>query len=82
MLLMEGGHLLGACGNMHSMIDCKEPQVDDCWYYEGTICLVNKWIGAKGMVSSVGARMGAINGWYLGLVAPISSIVWLLILYG
>ena len=21
------------------------------------------------------------NGWYLGLVAPISSIVWLLILY-
>ena len=34
---------------------------------------------------SVGAQMGAIethNGWYLGSVASISSIVGLLILYG
>ena len=33
--------------------------------------------------SSVGARMGTIthNGWYLGLVAPVSSIVGLLSLY-
>ena len=53
------------------------------------ICLVSKFIGGKGMVFRAWAhkRMPLTrNGWYSGLVAPISSqissIVGLLILYG
>ena len=31
-------------------MDIIELQVDDCWYDEGTICLVNEWIGVMGIV--------------------------------
>ena len=49
--------------------------------------LFSKWVNwCQGdSFSSVGARLGSIKlamYWYLGLVAPISSIVGLLILYG
>ena len=30
--------------------DLHEVRVNDCGYKEGTICLVNGWIGPKGMV--------------------------------
>ena len=65
-------------------MDIKRLQVNDSSYIEGTICLVNERIGAKGMVFRAWAheRCHKIrNGWYLGLVDPISSIVSLLILY-
>ena len=42
-------------------MDIKRLQVNDSSYIEGTICLVNEWIGAKGMIFSVGARTGAIK---------------------
>ena len=32
------------------VMDIKRLQVNDSPYIEGTICLVNEWIGAKGMV--------------------------------
>ena len=32
------------------VMDIKRLQVNDSSYIEGTICLVNEWIGAKGMV--------------------------------
>ena len=54
--LMEGGVFIRWLWNTHVM-DIKRLQLIDSWYIEGTICLVNEWIGAKGMVfSSVGAR--------------------------
>ena len=31
-------------------MDIKQLQINDSSYIEGTICLVNEWIGAKGMV--------------------------------
>ena len=65
-------------------MDIKILQVNDSLYIEGTICLVNELIGAKGMVFRAWAherRHKTCNGWYLGLVGPISSIVSLLILY-
>ena len=31
-------------------MDINQLQIDDCWYNEGTICLVNGWMSAKGMV--------------------------------
>ena len=65
-------------------MDIKRLQVNDSSYIEGTICLVNEWIGAKGMVFRAWAherRHKTRNGWYLGLVGPIFSIVGLLILY-
>ena len=65
-------------------MDIKILQANDSLYIEGTICLVNELIGAKGMVfrAWVHERCHKTrNGWYLGLVGPISSIVSLLILY-
>ena len=32
------------------VMDINESQVNDSWYIEGTICLVNGWMCAKGMV--------------------------------
>ena len=37
-------------------MDIKRLQVNDSSYIEGTICLVNKWIGAEGMVSRAWAH--------------------------
>ena len=67
-------------------MDIKRLQVTDSSYIEGTICLVNECIGAKeiSMVFKCGCTNGChktSNGWYLGLIALISSIVGLLILY-
>ena len=31
-------------------MDINQLQLDDCWYNEGTICLVDKLMGAWGMV--------------------------------
>ena len=65
-------------------MDIKRLQVNDSSYIEGTICLVGGWVGAGGMVFRAWAHErchGARNGWYLGLVELISSIVGLLILY-
>ena len=65
-------------------MDIKQLQVTDFSYIEGTICLVNKLIGAKEMVFERGRTNGCHktrNGWYLGSMAPICSIVGLLILY-
>ena len=62
-----------------------EPRGNDYGYIEGTICLVSRLIGSKGMVFERGCtnrRHYTRIGWYSGLVAPISSIVELLILYG
>ena len=56
-------------------MDIKLLQVNDSSYIEGTICLVN---GARGMVFRAWAHERCHktrNGWYLGLVGPISSIV-------
>ena len=44
------------------VMNIKRLQVNDSSYNEGTICLVNEWIGAMGMVFlSVGAQTGAIK---------------------
>ena len=76
---------IGYLWKTHAM-DINQLQVDDCWYNEGTICLVNELMGAWGdSFSSVSAQMGVIklamagtqDWWRL-----ISSIVGLLILYG
>ena len=51
---------------------------------EGTNCLVNGRIGRERMVrhaQSHNGRHKSRNGWYLGMVVPISSILGLLILY-
>ena len=66
------------------VMDIKQLQLNDSWYIEGTICLVNEWIGAKGMVFRAWVHKRhhkTRSGWYSGLVVPISSIVGLLILY-
>ena len=66
-------------------MDINQLQLDDCWYNEGTICLVNKLMGARGMVFRAWAhKQSPLNSQWLvlRLVAPISSIVGLLILYG
>ena len=68
----------------NSCMDIKQLQVNDSWYIEGTICLVNEWMDAKGMVFRAWAherRHKTRNGWYSILVGPNSSIVGLLILY-
>ena len=64
--------------------DLHEPRGDDYGYIEGTICLVSGMIGGKGMVFERGRTNDAIKLAVAGtgLVAPISSIVELLILYG
>ena len=59
-------------------MDIKRFQVNESWYIEGTICLINEWIGAKGMVVWAWAykrRHKTSNGWYLGLVAPIPPLL-------
>ena len=43
------GELLRHLWKGHVM-DIDEPQVNDSWYIEGTICLVNEWMSAKAMV--------------------------------
>ena len=63
--------------------------LDELWvnyscYNEGTICLVNECMDAKGMVFEHGCtdrHDKVCSGWYSGLVVPIYSIVGLLILY-
>ena len=63
----------------------RDPQINNSSNTKDIICLVNGWMGTKGMVFEHGGTNGrhkTRNGWYLGLVAPISSIVRLLILYG
>ena len=80
---MEGRKFIRRVQKTHVM-DIKRLQVNDSSYIEGTICLVNECIGAKGMVFRVWAHKRCHktpNSWYLGLVEPISSIVGLLILY-
>ena len=65
-------------------MDIKRLQVTDSSYIEGAICLVNERIGVKEIVFQAWAhkhRHKTRNGWYLGLVARISSIVGLLVLY-
>ena len=62
-----------------------ELQVNNSSHTKGTICLVNggEW-APKGWFFKYGCTNGChktLNGWYLGLVAPISSIVGLPILY-
>ena len=66
------------------MTNVDELQVNNSSHTKGTICLVNGGMGAKGIVFERGRTNGrhkTRNGWYLGLVVPISSIVELLILY-
>ena len=64
------------------MTDVDELQVNNSSHTKGTSYLSSK--GTKGMVFVRGHMNWCHttrNGWYLGLVAPISSIVRLLILY-
>ena len=61
-------------------MDINHLQLDDCRYNEGTMCLVDKLMGAWGIVFRAWAHeRSPLNS---QLVAPISSIVGLLILYG
>ena len=67
--------------------DFDELQINNSSHTKGTYYLSSKRVNGHQMdgFSSVGAQTGAIklicNGWYLGLVAPVSSIARLLILY-
>ena len=62
--------------------DLNDHCVSDSGHNEGTICLLNRRIGAKGIVLERGCTNGCYFtpiGWYSGLVVLISSIVGLLI---
>ena len=67
------------------MTDFNELRVNNSSHTKGTSYLSSKRVnGCQGDgFSSMGIRMATKtrNDWYLGLVAPISSIVGLLILY-
>ena len=59
-------------------------QINNSSNTKGTICLVNGGMGIKRIVFERGHtnwHHKTCNGWYLGLVVPISFIVGLLILY-
>ena len=62
------------------MIDFDELRVDDSTQDEGNNTEVRKELEPNGWFV-VCSRKTIANGWYSGMVAPVSSIVGLLILY-